>query len=495
MAGVDSAAKDATSEHLLAPAAAALDESAFSGRVFAHGSVPGHSQTHNQRLRQGGATSYRRRGGTSHRSTSSAVAASVIGGGDSFSVASDANRSATRARLAQQESRIGDSASTNSPVTAATDADTGETLLHLAAQAGSATLVSALLRAGADSAAVDALGRTPLDLAAAALERTAGSPASARYDATVRALAHGGSLHVRLQNNAMDTTGTLAIDAAPSLSAADRRMLVDAFTALSLRDKCAVSLALGTAPPSAPPTTLAPATTLGAGATALATPSSPPQRDRGGVASGGGYIASGSASHSRGHHRSLSETGSTDDPQSLHAHAQAQAMLRSLRLDAPTPAADTSKRKRVEDALAEPAQSELEPMPPGPRAAINVPTSETQSVAHALALMSAEEVLVRAACQEAPAAGLPLSPTRCCRTARPRHSASRRTSARGSSGATSGSSGRRRGPSRRRSGARWRGGGAGLAASLAKAATPLLWERLPAPRRSSHCSRSSPCAP
>ena len=319
---------------------------------------------------------------------------------DSSAASCNTERSPSWTALSAQPAAQNAPGDASHPLTAtlAKDADTGETLLHLAAQVGSATLVASLLHGGADASAVDVLGRTPIDVAMAAQDRVVGTPSASRYETTLALLrARNASAH---PHSVAGTHGGVAMH---GLSVADRRMLVDAFTALNLRDKCAVSLALGTAP--------AASANLGSPAVPSSPPPVakllPPRLGQGSAPSGGSSVGSRASS------RRLLKLSDASAASATRADDPPQALLSGMRLETPPPtlAPSESKRKRsvCDDAARDlPLSSVAIPISAGPGLGhdgtgsavrptngINVPTSETRSVAHALALMSAEEVLVR----------------------------------------------------------------------------------------------------
>jgi hypothetical protein len=120
----------------------------------------------------------------------------------------------------------------------ASDPTTGQTLLHAAVAIGSAALVAALLAAGADPRS-SASGVTPLSLARSAghadisalLERAAPAHRVGEQDGDAD-LIEGGSL---------SSPPSPFVHMTPT----DRGALLDAFSSLSLRDRCAVAVALG----------------------------------------------------------------------------------------------------------------------------------------------------------------------------------------------------------------------------------------------------------
>jgi hypothetical protein len=304
------------------------------------------------------------------------------------------------------------------------DPESGATLLHLAAEAGSAHLVATLLQAGADASARDAAGLNPRDLAVAALARV-GSTAGSRWAATLRAFDLMASLSMEAgvlatplpspsrvgQSTLFDSVAGAGAIPASGLSLSDRRMLVDAFTALSLRDKCAVSLALGTASATGPP--------VPTGGNIAAT--SPAQQTAFGsqlhtLSRVGVPVADALSSPALhiatrgGLDRSALQVVAAEDSDAL--------LLREPLVDPPQQAIHSSQAhllpgpdtKRKRDPSPDPSSAAIlsgdavAPGPPLPHASpsasavtdagapVNVLTSETQSVAHALALMSDEEV-------------------------------------------------------------------------------------------------------
>lgn len=433
----------------------------------------------------------RNRGPASLRSTSSALDASRVGDSDAAaSLLSEADCTAswdrsTNVRAKHPQQPLTEAQTTLSAAVSAVDSGTGETLLHLAAKAGSADLVAALLHSGADGSVVDALGRTPLDCAVHALEGTDSSGDG--FEACISLLRPRGisptaqSKASGLHYSSMPRQPGVG-DTAHNLSATDRRMLVDAFTALSLRDKCAVSIALGATPSAMPP-----ASTVGGvlSATVAALPPTAPivsyvpsvsQPHAGASSSAPRAVRDQTmpARHKREGHASLTpdhkatkinpalRLGDEFVLATPHLHASVpQGASHGHRLD--DDARSETKRKRVhsddeslplDDGSAAPSA-----LPGAAGGGINVLSSETQSVAHALALMSAEEVLVsRPARAHSRNHSHSPTPMLLCRTARRRLCASRQTCARGSFGATSGSCATPRGPCRQPYAARSRGG-------------------------------------
>lgn len=169
--------------------------------------------------------------------------------------------------------QAGDAVGASESLVSVADSATGQSLLHLAAAAGSDTLVAALLAAGADVNVKDANGLTPITVAmasgnqrlvsmmqdcaassvaqkqhpvstaTASISMPISAPpplAPAEQSSSPRLAVPGGAGAVLPDPN----TARRSVVPPLSLSAADRHALVESFASLSLREKCAVAVAL-----------------------------------------------------------------------------------------------------------------------------------------------------------------------------------------------------------------------------------------------------------